>query len=90
MLSWRRPETYNWDYKLFRKLFTEVINHVRSRVIFSSAYIQLEFLFETSGVASRWLLQVWVGFTFNLGISIQLQYTIYGLTQKMVEFSRLK
>ena len=30
-----RLETSDWDHKLIRKLFTEVINQVRSRVIFS-------------------------------------------------------
>ena len=31
----RRLGTRDWDHKLIRKLFTEVINQVRSRVIFS-------------------------------------------------------
>ena len=35
MPYWRRLETRDWDHKHLRKLFIEVINQARSRVIFS-------------------------------------------------------
>lgn len=35
MLFLRRFETSDWDYKLIRKLLSEVLNQVRSEVIFS-------------------------------------------------------
>lgn len=34
MPCWRRLDTSNWDHKLIRKLFTEVIHQVGSRIIF--------------------------------------------------------
>ena len=39
MLFRKRLETSDWGHKLPRKLFTEVINQLRSRLIFSEAYI---------------------------------------------------
>jgi len=43
MLSWRRLERSDWDHKLVFTMFTEVINQVRSRVIFSVTSIQTDF-----------------------------------------------
>ena len=31
----KKVETNDWDHKLIRKLFTEVINQVRSKAVFS-------------------------------------------------------
>lgn len=42
-LCWRRPNTGDRDYKLIKKLFTDVTNQVKSRVIFSYAYIKPSF-----------------------------------------------
>lgn len=41
-LYWRRLATTDWDHELIRKIFTEVINEIKSRVIFSLAYTQSE------------------------------------------------
>ena len=53
MLYWRRPETNIWDHKLIRKLFIEFINQVRSRVIFSYAYMQLNFFLKPAAVTKN-------------------------------------
>lgn len=42
-LCWRRPNTGDRDYKLIKKPFTDVTNQVKSRVIFSYAYIKPSF-----------------------------------------------
>ena len=39
MVCWRRHKSRDWDHKLIPELFTEVINQVRGRVIFSEAYV---------------------------------------------------
>lgn len=45
-LCQRRLEPRDWHHKLIRRQFTEVINQVRSGVIFSHAHIQPEFFMQ--------------------------------------------
>ena len=67
MLYWRRLETCNSDGKLIQKLFNQVINQVRGRVIFSWVYIRI---FESSRVAlmairkNAGLRHIHIGLTF--------------------------
>lgn len=51
MLCWRRLENSNWDCKLVRKLFTMVVNQVRSTVVFSKACVQLELFLKPVGLS---------------------------------------
>lgn len=56
MLYWRSLKTSKWSHKLIRRLFTEVINQMRSGIIFSSAHNQSR-LFATSGGKPCWSLE---------------------------------
>lgn len=42
IMDWRRLKAIDWDHKLIKEPTTEEINQMRSRVIFSWAYIQSE------------------------------------------------
>lgn len=53
MLYWKTLDTRDWELKLIKKLFTGVINQVRSGAIFSYAYIQSNLLLAVALWATR-------------------------------------
>lgn len=54
MLYWRRLQTIYWDHKLKKKTLIEVADQVRSRRLFSQAFIQSDF-FVIRNIAPWWL-----------------------------------
>lgn len=62
MLHWGRLESSDSDYNLIKEMFTEVINQVTSRLIFSQASIQSGFCSATVWFAICWpweRMQLW-------------------------------
>ena len=51
LMLYRRLETNNWDHTFIRRLFTEIINQVRSRLIFFISLHTIRLPFETTGDA---------------------------------------
>ena len=48
--------TCHVEERFIEKLFTEIINHVRSKVIFSYAYMQSDFLLKPVELTIKWHL----------------------------------